>query len=112
MKTCTTLIVGLFERFCCFDEVFLIALTSTEQVFIERPLYRRFLHNDKKALCNVISFTIFHLAEAATGGVLLEKVFLEILQNSPQENTWGKVSFYERRRVSIVLSFRHFQINF
>ena len=46
----------------------------------------------KKVLCNVIGFTIFHLSEAATGGVLLEKVFLEILQNS-QENAWSKVSF-------------------
>ena len=34
----------------------------------------------------------FHLSEAATGGVLLEEVFLEILQNL-QENTCGKVSF-------------------
>ena len=32
--------------------------------------------NVKKIFCNVISFTIFHLSEAATGGVLLEKVFL------------------------------------
>ena len=39
-----------------------------------------------------IGFTIFHLSEAATGGVLLEKVFLEISQNS-QENTYRKVSF-------------------
>ena len=46
----------------------------------------------KKFLCNVIDFTIFHLSEAVTGGVLLEKVFLEISQNS-QENTCGKVSF-------------------
>ena len=38
--------LGIFERICCFDEVFLMALTSTEQLFIERPLYRRFLHND------------------------------------------------------------------
>ena len=40
------LIVGVFKWICCFDEVFLMALTSTEQLFIERPLYRRFLHND------------------------------------------------------------------
>ena len=45
--------------------------------------------SDKTFLCNVIGFTIFYLSEAATGGVLLEKVFLEISQNS-QEN---KVSF-------------------
>ena len=32
------------------------------------------------------------ISEAATGGVLYEKVFLEILQNS-QENTCAKVSF-------------------
>ena len=46
----------------------------------------------KKFLCNVIGLTIFHLSEAATGGVLLEKLFLEISQNS-QESTCGKVSF-------------------
>ena len=46
----------------------------------------------KKVIYNVTGFTIFHLSEAATGGVLLEKLFLEILQNS-LENTWGKVSF-------------------
>ena len=46
----------------------------------------------KNVLCNVIGFTIFHLSEATTGGVLLEKVFSEISQNS-QENTCGKVSF-------------------
>ena len=46
----------------------------------------------KKVICNVIGFIIFHLSEAATGDVLLEKLFLEILQNS-QENTCGKVSF-------------------
>ena len=82
MKTGTTLIVDIFERFCCFDEVLLMALTSAEEVFIERPLYRCFLHNItypissnlcKKFICNVIGFTIFHLAQVATGGVLLEK---------------------------------------
>ena len=29
-----------------FDKAFLMALTSKEQLFIERLLYRRFLHND------------------------------------------------------------------
>ena len=48
-----------------------------------------------KFLCNVIGFTIFHLSEVATGGVLLEKVFLEISYNS-QENTCGKVSFFNK----------------
>ena len=43
---CTALIAGIFEGICCFNEVILMALTSTEQLFIERPLYRRFLHND------------------------------------------------------------------
>ena len=46
LKTCTALIVGIFGRICCFDKVFLMALTSTEQLFIGRPLYRRFLHYD------------------------------------------------------------------
>ena len=50
-----------------------MALTSTEQLSIERPLHRK----------------------AATGGVLLEKVFLEISQDS-QENTCGKVPFLIR----------------
>ena len=46
----------------------------------------------KKFLCNIIGFTIFHFSEAATGGVLLEKVLLEISQNS-HENSCDKVSF-------------------
>ena len=33
----------------------------------------------KKFIYNVTGLAIFHLSEAATGGVLLEKVFLEIL---------------------------------
>ena len=41
-----TAIVGIFEQICCFYEVFFMALTSTGQLFIERPLYWRFLHND------------------------------------------------------------------
>ena len=48
-----------------------MALTSTEQLSIERH------------------------RKAATGGVLLEKVFLEITQDS-QENTCGKVPFLIR----------------
>ena len=36
----------------------------------------------KTFLCSVIGVTIFLLSEATTGGVLLEKVFLEISQNS------------------------------
>ena len=39
--------------------------------------------------CNDIAFTIFYFSEAATGGFLLEKVFLKISQYS-QENTCGK----------------------
>ena len=39
-----------------------------------------------------MGFTIFYLSLAATGGVLLEKVALDILQKS-QENTCDKVSF-------------------
>ena len=46
LKTCTALIVGIFEQIFCFDELFLMALTSTEQRFIERPLYKRFLYID------------------------------------------------------------------
>ena len=45
LKTCTALIVGFFDWICSFDEAFVMSLTSTEQLFIERPLYRRFLHN-------------------------------------------------------------------
>ena len=87
---CTALFVGIFERICCFNEVFLMAPTSTKQLFVERPLFP--VTSVKKFLCNVIGFTIFHLSEAATGGVLLEKEFSEISQNS-QENTCGEVFF-------------------
>ena len=40
----------------------------------------------------IIQKRLFLWLEAATGGVLYKKVFLEILQNS-QENTCGRVSF-------------------
>ena len=46
LKDLHALIGGVLKRICCFDEIFLIELTSTEQLFIERFLYRRFLHND------------------------------------------------------------------
>ena len=49
----------------------------------------------KKIFCNVIGFTIFHLSEVATGGVLLEKILLELSQKS-QGNTCGKVSFLNK----------------
>ena len=45
-KTCSSLIVGILERICCFNELFLMALTSTEHLFTEKPLYILFLHND------------------------------------------------------------------
>ena len=45
-----------------------------------------------KFLCIIIGFTIFHLSEAATRSVPLEKMSLEISQNS-QGNTCAKVSF-------------------
>ena len=47
----------------------------------------------KKALCNVIGFAIFHLSEAATGSVLLEKVFWEISQNAQENASYLKVSY-------------------
>ena len=50
---------------------------------------------EKKIFSNFIDFTICHRSEAATGGFLLEKVFLEISQNS-QENTCNKVSFLNK----------------
>ena len=62
LKTRTTLFAGILKWICCFDKVFSIALTSTEQHFIERSLYRRFLHTlfpvtcVKKFLCNVTIF--------------------------------------------------------
>ena len=39
------------------------------------------------------------MSEAATGGVLQEKVFLEILQNS-QENVFTRVSFLIKLQAS------------
>ena len=50
----------------------------------------------KNVLCNVVGFTIVHFSEAATGGVLLEKVFLEISQNS-QKNTSDLFRVFSRR---------------
>ena len=46
LKICTTLVVSLFEQICCFSKVFLTSIRSTEQLFLERPLYSCFLHND------------------------------------------------------------------
>ena len=57
----------------------------------------------KKFIFNVIGFTIFHLSEVATGGVMLEKVFLEIWQNS-QKNTCGKVSFLKNLQAEATAS--------
>ena len=45
---------------------------------------------------------MLHEVEAATGGVLEEKVFIEILQNS-QENTCVKVSFLTNLQASGLL---------
>ena len=39
-----------------------------------------------------VSLLFIHLSEAATGGVLSEKVFLEISQSS-QENSCARISF-------------------
>ena len=55
----------------------------------------------------MIGFTISHLSEEATGGVLLEKVFLEISQNS-QEYICGKVSFLIRLQVEATFLFVSF----
>ena len=88
LKICTALIVGIFERICCFDEVFLMALTSTEQLFIERPLYRLFLHNDRLPyfwqnislqcyrLYNFLSFRSSHWKCSVRIGVLLNSAKL------------------------------------
>ena len=53
------------------DKVLLMALTSTEQLFTERPSDRLFLHNDHLPyFCNAIGFAILHFLEADTRGVL------------------------------------------
>ena len=49
------------------------------------------------------------LLEAATGGILLKKVFLEISQNS-QENTSARVSFLIKLQKR--LCNRYFPVNF
>ena len=42
-----SLVVNIFGRiFSCFNKVFLISLRSTEQLLLEIPLHRCFLHND------------------------------------------------------------------
>ena len=55
------------------------------------------LENNLEPLClnkhqNWVSRCLLTFSEAATGGVLLEKVFIEISQNS-QENIGVRVSF-------------------
>ena len=75
LKTCAALIVGIFERICCFDEVFLMALTSTELLFIERP-YPIFSNLCKKSslqcyrLYNFLSFRSSHWTCYVRKGVL------------------------------------------
>ena len=84
-----------------------MALTSTEQLFIERPLYsRRFLHRFscimitysissslcKKSYLQCYRFYNFPFFTSSHWRRLLEKRLLEISQNS-QENTCGRVSF-------------------
>ena len=66
LKTCTALIVCIFERILCFDEIFLMPLPSTEQLFIERLFYTRFLYNDhlpsiSSNLCKKISLQWYRL---------------------------------------------------
>ena len=54
LKTCAALMVGIFEQFCCFDKIFLMALTFKEQLFIERPLYTLYRH----VSCIMITYPI------------------------------------------------------
>ena len=49
------------------------------------------------SLCNISNY--FGVSEAATRGVLLKKVFLEISQDS-QENTCARVSFLIKLQAS------------
>ena len=82
LKTCTALIVAIFERFCCFDEVFLMALTSTEQLFIERPLYsRRFLH---RFSCIMITY-YFQYPVLKKFSAMLSVLQFPIFQKQPLE---------------------------
>ena len=47
---------------------------------------------ESRLLFTFVTHKVQEHSEAATGGVLLEKVFLQISQNS-QENTCARVSF-------------------
>ena len=51
------------------------------------------------------SYIILTSTEAATGGVLLKKVLLKILQNS-QENTCARVSFLIKLQAPPVILFK------
>ena len=58
-------------------------------------------------MCKLYPFTLFTrlpVTEGATGGVLQEKLFLEISQNS-QEETCARVSLLIKLQVSAWLSF-------
>ena len=82
LKTCTTLIVAIFERFGCFDEVFLMALTSTEQLFIETLLCRRFLH---RFSCIMINYPISSNLCKKTFSAMLSALQFFIFQKQPLE---------------------------
>ena len=75
-KACTSLIVGIFERICCFDELFLRA-QHPQNSYLQIDLYM-------DVSCTMFTYFGFQFSdfgyrlynfpssEAATGGVLLE----------------------------------------
>ena len=78
------LILRIFDLECHGQTSLKVAFVKFAHVFMK---FRKLesLHMENKKLHR-------HKTEAATGGVLWEKVFLEIWQNS-QENTCARVSF-------------------
>ena len=67
---------------------------------ITYPIYSNFCKKMSLQYFRLYNFPSFR---TATGGVLLEKVFLEISQNS-QENTCGKVSFLIKLQAEAIAS--------
>ena len=90
LKTCTAHIVDIFEGICCFAEIFLMGLTSTEQLFMERTLYSRFLCN----LCKKISLQCYQLYNfpSISSSHWGWKVFLEISKFTGK-HLWQSIFF-------------------
>ena len=87
LKTSTTPIVGIFKQICCFDEVFLMVLKSTEHLFTERPLSGlQELEIFTRFFCapnNMFTYRIVHLKFRSPQIVVCARVYTNIPHHAP-----------------------------